>query len=207
MTLSVHPVEAVWFIVNLTTFLLTVSAFVDARADRAAVKLLNGHGRELIANATIRREGIRLTIQVLLLVVVVPGLFSDRAIVLSVPLVALMIVPVLLLLNSFFDARDRKALTVLVAADIVSDASRRFDRIEAALAENTVISQAARDDAQEAASVANHMNAKLFRQQEAGLAQGRERDAEAVILSETIDTTAAQVSDLHEGIAPQKDLS
>ena len=125
---DVHHVEAIWVLINLTTFVLTLSALIDARADRSAVKLLNGHARELVAEATVRREGLRLIVQSLLLVVVVPGLFSSREIVLSPAVVALMTVPVVLLSSSFFDARNRKALTALVAAEIA--ANHAEDRLE-----------------------------------------------------------------------------
>lgn len=210
MTFDVHPIEAAWVIVNLATFAFTLSAFVDARADRSAVKLLNGHARELIANGTVRREGIRVTVQLLLLSVVAPGLFSDRDIALSLPIVALMTVPVLLLLSSFFDARDRKALTVIVAADIVSDASKRFDRLEDALVENTRISQQASDHADKAYHEANSVNEKIAShgavlvQQGEDMAADRARNAQS---ADTIDTTAEEVHDLHEGVAPAKEPS
>lgn len=204
MTFDVNPIEAVWLVLNLVTFAFTLSAFVDARADRSAVKLLNGHARELIADGTVRREGIRLAVQVLLLVVVVPGLFSSREIVLSVPIAALMVVPVLLLGSSFFDARDRKALTVLVAADIVSDASRRFDRLEQALTENTAISSEAVVAAERAYHEANDVNNKIARQQEAGLAQGQERKAAEAALTASVEDTQEKVTDLHEGRAPER---
>jgi len=203
VTLSVGPLEALWIVTNLTTFALTLSALVDARADREAVKLLNGHARELAASGIVRREWIRLIVQMLLLAVAIPGVVSDREIVLTLPIAALMAVPCLLLLSSFLDARDRKALTVLVAADLLAGTTSELAAIRADIAENTRISQEASDHADKAYHEANDVNNKIARQGAALVQQGEDRASAAARLEGTVDATAGQVSDLHAGTAPE----
>jgi hypothetical protein len=190
MVFSVDYVEALWVILNLVTAALTLSALVDARADRSAVRLLNGHARDLAANGIVRREAIRLVVQVLLLAIAVPGLFSDAPRPLTPGLVMLMAIPVLLLLSSFFDARDRKALTVLVAADLLATRATKDAEIIAALHENTRISQKASDAADAAYHEANTVNAKL-----AAMSQGRTEMTEA--MAETVEDTHDRVTDIH----------
>jgi hypothetical protein len=81
------------------------------------VKLLNGKAREIATLGHVRREVMRGLVQVLLLAVAVPSLFSDRDISLTPALAALMAVPVLLLLQSYLDARERRLLTLVVARE------------------------------------------------------------------------------------------
>jgi hypothetical protein len=190
MVFSVDYVEALWVILNLVTAALTLSALVDARADRSAVRLLNGHARDLAANGIVRREAIRLVVQVLLLAIAVPGLFSDAPRPLTPGLVMLMAIPILLLLSSFFDARDRKALTVLVAADLLATRATKDAEIIAALHENTRISQKASDQAEAAYQEANHVNEKL-----AAMSQVRSEMTE--VMAETVDDTHDRVTEIH----------
>lgn len=213
---NISALEAIWVLINTVTLVLTVTALLDARADRTAVKLINGRARELAAWGIVRRERLRVMKQLLLLSIAIPGLFlADGAIrpePLRVwPVIALMSLALLLLYQSFSDARDRKRLTVLVTAEAVDVKEAAFDRLERAVAENTLISQGARDDAREAVQVANHINEKLVSQGDALLSQGEER-AERLAHTEeiveatatTVDETAAKVDDLHEGKAPQR---
>ena len=204
MTFSVGPLEAIWIVLNLITFALTVSALVDARADREAVKLLNGHARELAASGIVRREWIRLAVQTLLLTVAIPGVFIERDIVLSVPIGALMVVPVLLLLSSFLDARDRKALTVLVAADLLADATTRFDQLERLVTENTAISTEAVVEAKRAYEEANNLNERMSAQDVQIATIGEQGVAVGERIEDTVEDTAAKVTDLHAGTAPRQ---
>ena len=195
MTVSV--IEFVWVIVNVVTLAFTVTALFDARADRTAVRLLNGKARELAATGIVRREVIRVVVQVLLLSVALPSLFSDRQTQLSPALAVLMTVPVFLLLASFWDARDRKQMTVLVTADALLAKNDALERIETKLDANTAVSV-------EAFAVANTINEKLAAQGDALIQQGEDRAAErAERMESTLDTAAAQVADLHEGTAPK----
>lgn len=113
--IHVNAVEALWIIINSAVFAMAVIALADARADREAVRALNGKARELAAEGIVRREVNRLIVQILLLLLAVPAMFSDRDINLSFGVVVLMTIPVVLLIGSAQDAHDRKILTAAVA--------------------------------------------------------------------------------------------
>lgn len=115
--MNVNAVEAVWFLINAVTLVLSVLAYFAARGDREAVKALNGRARELAAAAQVRREGLRVIVQALLLSVVIPSLFVPGEAILNPQLVALMIVPVVLFASSWFDRRDRRALARTIALE------------------------------------------------------------------------------------------
>ncbi len=143
MTFSVNVVEFIWITVNTVTLFLTITAYFDARADRTAVRLLNGRARELAATGIVRREGLRMAVQILLLGVALPGLFTDREATFNPVIVALMAVPVLLLIASFLDSRDRKDLTVLVTAEALNVKTTALDRIERKVEESIVVAHEA----------------------------------------------------------------
>lgn len=169
MTLAVSLVEAVWIALNLSTLVLTFGALIDARADRTAVRLLNGNARELAAAGTVRREAIRVIAQTVLLAIAIPGLFSpDAPMTLrsAFAIGGLMVVSVLLLFASIFDTRDRKAMTVMVAAELLSERATDFQRLEA-------------------------QNAELA----AALA---ENTAQGAVTETTVEDTATKVADIHD---------
>lgn len=159
--LSVSAIEFGWIVVNLTASVLTLTALFDARADRTAVRLLNGHARELAADGIVRREVIRLVVQLMLLSIVIPGLFSDREITLSPVVLALIGIAVLLAFQTFLDARERKALTALVAADVIKDRDTGYARLERLVTENTVISSEGVVAAERAYDAANHVKERF----------------------------------------------
>lgn len=113
----VGPVELFWLAVNLMALALTVQALIEARHDRETVKRLNGRAREVAVAGDVRRAWERIVKVSLLLVVAVPGIFSDRDITLTPPIVALMLVPCIILLSAYRDSRERKLLTALVARE------------------------------------------------------------------------------------------
>jgi hypothetical protein len=205
---NVSPLELVWLLVNTVTLVFVIGGLFDARADRVAVRLLNGKAREIAASGNVRRELLRLVKVLLLLVVAVPGLFFADGEVRPpffrvLPAVALMAIAVLLLGQSFIDGRERKRLIILVAADASAVKVETLDRIEAKIDANTDVSQGARDDAHVAAEVANHLNERMAAQDRQILAQGEDAAAASADLKGTVETTAEQVSDLHEGTAPE----
>lgn len=207
MNFSMNVVEAVWISLNLITLILTLVLLIDARADRTAVRLLNGKARELAATGTVRRESFRVTVQALLLGVAVPGLFSDREAQLTPSVVMLIAVPAVLLVSSFLDYIDRKRMVVLVTADGLLVRNTTLDRIEQAVAAVQVTAQEASDHADKAYHEANSVNEKIAAhgavlvQQGQDMAADRERNAASDV---TIETTAEEVHDLHEGTAPEK---
>lgn len=153
---SIHigAVEAIWIVLNLTTLILAVVAYHETRRDAANVRSLNGHAREIAADGNVRRELIRVGVQSLLLGVTIPGIFNDREVMLTLPVLFLMILPVLLLTSSFLDARDRKNMMIVIAADLLHDREFAYARLEAAaerimgaIETNTAITQRASDRA------------------------------------------------------------
>ena len=202
--LHVNGVEALWIVLNLTTFVLTASALLDARADREAVRKLNGSARELVAKGIVRREGLRLVVQVLLLIIVVPGVFADREFNFTPAIAALMLIPIVLLISSAVDARDRRALTVVVAADLLEERTTALDRLEQALTENTDITREASAHADAAYHEANSVNLKIADLNEALVRQGDEQASDrqsgvevAEAIGATIEDTAEKVTDIH----------
>ena len=116
--MKVDLIEGVWLAVNLIALLVTVRAYIDARADREAVRELNGPVRELTATGFVRSAGLLVIAHLLLLSVVIPGLFVDRPVPISPPVLALVAVPIVLLTLSLTDWRDRRRIS-----DLVSQAS------------------------------------------------------------------------------------
>lgn len=163
MTLYVNEAEALWFVVSLATFVLTLFALADAWIARSVVKSLNGHAREIAANGNIRREGVRLIVQTLLLIVVIPSLFSDYPITLSPPSVALIAVPVMLFVNSVMDTVDRRKLIGAVAREVEAESIRTLGRIEVAITANTELTQVAADQAGEDRVIQVDTNATAHR--------------------------------------------
>lgn len=204
MKLSVDALELLWLVLNLSAFVLTYSAYIDAKADQRAVRLLNGSARELAANGVVRRELLRLWVQALLIAVVVPSLVEPSPVPSWYYAVILMAIPIVLLLSTLLDARDRRAMTVLVTSDLLAESQTALSRIEEKLDKNTEISQGAREDAHEAAEVANHMNEKIKVVGDALLIQGKalthddEARAQGARVEATVDETLEKVTDLHD---------
>lgn len=186
--MNVNEVEAVWLSVTLAGFVLTLFALWDAWVARGVVKRLNGHAREIAAAANVRREAIRLVVQTLFLIVVIPGLFSDRPLVLSISVAALIAVPVVLLANSVVDTVDRRRLIGVIETAMRLDSERSLGRIEAAIAENTELTQLAADHADAAYKVANNVNQKIASQGEAIIEQGEHAAADRLIGADTNET-------------------
>lgn len=112
--LHVDFIEAVWIGLNGVCLVVTIIAFIDSLRDRSAVRRLNGRARKLVVDGNVRREILRVIVQVLLIVVVVPGIFVDTPVKVTPLLVIFMAVPVVLLVSSLFDWRDRRNLNRLV---------------------------------------------------------------------------------------------
>lgn len=131
LPVDINTVEAVWITINLLTLVVTIYALGSARADQKAVAILNGHARELSAFGQVRREFLRLIVQVLLLGLAIPGLFSDRDIDPLNPFVdTLILISLLIAISSVWDARDRKVLTTMAAVDLIKGQEQGFARIE-----------------------------------------------------------------------------
>lgn len=108
--------EGFYVAVNVTAVVLTLFALYDAIVSRRVVRTLNGRAREIVADATVRREWFRLAVQLLLLSLAVPAVLKPGDTPLSFAVVCLLLIPVLLLASSIFDARDRRRVIHIIAA-------------------------------------------------------------------------------------------
>ncbi len=202
--ISINAVEAVWLTASALGFIFTVHALVDAWQQHAIVRRLNDRAAEIAAATNVRREVIRLPIQALLLFVVVPRLFSDQETPLTPTLAALLAVPILLLVNTLFDLRDRRRLVDATLGSVqvqIQQASQRLEngmaRLEHDLAENTARTIESGDKADAAYVAANDANTKLV----------AVTDAAAIVsgeLRETVHDTGTKVDDIHQRIVDDK---
>ena len=76
--------------------------------------------RTLVAAGSVRREWVRLGVQLLLLSLIVPGIFVDRPTQISWPVLALMGASAGLLVNTIADARERYRLARVLDAEGVA---------------------------------------------------------------------------------------
>lgn len=129
-TIFIDPLELLWITINLVTILMTAAALADALAVKRDVEILNGRAREIAATGNVRREIYRLVVQVLLLTIVVPGLFREAPTPLNITVATLMAIPIVLLVSTLLDARDRRRLTVLVTTDIMAERESSMARLE-----------------------------------------------------------------------------
>lgn len=157
---SINAVEALWISVNGLTLVLTLLALLDAWHDvRVAADVDRRRARVVTARGNVRREAFRMVAQLLLLAVAVPGAFSDREINLSPALIALIAVPIVLLLASAFDTRDRNRLATLVLEDIANE--RLKTALEASVQANIELTKEVGVKADAAYKEANHVNLKI----------------------------------------------
>lgn len=115
--IHVGTVELAWLGITFLALAICTGLLVDAVRDYRAVKALNGRAREVAVSGSVRGEAFRIVILACLFVVAVPGIFSDREVMLSLPIALLMAVPSLLLLWAYTDKRERRYLTALVARE------------------------------------------------------------------------------------------
>lgn len=164
MIISVNAVELLWLALSVVATTVTVAALLDARADVRAVRELNGAVRGIVVRGTFRRECVRLGIQAALFALVFPSLFTDREATLTPGLPIIFAIPVLMLVNTALDQRDRVRISKKIAKDVDVLRSLQMDRLETDLAENTRITQEASDNATAAFEAANHINEKIASQ-------------------------------------------
>lgn len=163
-----NAVELFWISVNVVGLSLTVWALRDAQRNVVAVRSLNGAIVGVAARGNLFREQLRFVIQTLFLAVGILSATDGREATLTLPAALLLMVPVLIVVNTLSEMRDRHIIVRKSDAAISAERDRRMDRLEAqghrievGIAANTVISQGARDDAREAATAANSVNEKI----------------------------------------------
>ena len=128
MTVSVDPLEGLWLLVNLVALIVTGLAMIEALRDLAVARTdseAQHEARELTAFGNVRREGLRIVVQLLLLSLVIPGLLSDRPIPITPFVVVFIAIPVVLLVSTVFDARERVKLGAILLAEVRTDRSNR----------------------------------------------------------------------------------
>lgn len=116
MGIDVNEVEAIWIALTLGGVVLRVLALRDACRDRVAIRALNGRAREIMADGSVRREVLRLVVQLLLLSIVVPAILRPGPTVISVGLLVVIAIPAVLFVDSVLDTRERRRLTAIVLA-------------------------------------------------------------------------------------------
>lgn len=203
--------EGFWILVNTITLAFVVGALSDARATQSAAELLKAPpSRVLVVAGDVRNEILRLVKVLILMTIAIPGIFFADGEVRPapfrvLPIVALIGLALLLLAQSFIDARARKRLLVLVTAEALEVKTNDLAELRDMLVDNTRISQEASDHADKAYHEANSVNEKIASQGAAIFKQGETMDADRAHNAAsrgTIETTAAEVHDLHEGDAP-----
>lgn len=160
--LYVDALEAVWLALNAIGVVLTIGALLEARRDLRAARDDEGdrsEPRELTAGGDVRRESLRLIVHTALLSIVIPGLFVDREIILSPILAALFTVPVVLLLQSALDLRERSILTEMLIRMIRDE--RAQGALESSVQKNIELTQEAASQAKAAYHEANNVNKKI----------------------------------------------
>lgn len=111
-------IEWLWVVINTVSLVVSVQSFREARRAQLAVAQLNGRAREIVAEAGVRREALRVGISLILLAIVVPLLFDDRETMLNFFVVALVSVALLLMVNAVSDARARRMLMAILWDEI-----------------------------------------------------------------------------------------
>lgn len=150
--MNINSVEWVWLSICVLGVIATIILLLDSLGERALVKtLFNGKRkvRHIIVRANIRRESMRLVMQLLLTGAVIPSLFrpgdftfvfdlsTDASRVLTAVTVAvlcLMAVPLLLLATSLADKRDRGTLRDLAIQVVREEGLVTNDEIVALIA-------------------------------------------------------------------------
>lgn len=107
------PIVIVWIAINATAALVTVFNLADALADRRNVLLHNGPSRTLVARDDVRREALRLAIQLLLLSAAIP--------IPDVAVVTLVGASLALLIQGVLDRRTRRQLAAIQMSAVLSE--------------------------------------------------------------------------------------
>jgi hypothetical protein len=174
--LHVAPLEALWFAINAVALVLTGLALVDADRDVRVAKADDSprhEARQAVAQGNVRREILRLLVHALLISIVLPGLFIDRPITLTPALGALLLVPMVLLVQTALDVRERAAVAAKLLVLVRTE--RDTLALEASVQANIELTKTAVEKAEAAYSVANHSNDKLAKLTE--LVAGKEDKA------------------------------
>lgn len=121
-----NTVEDIYVAVNSAGVALTALALYDAVLSRRVVRTLNGRARELLADAAIRRECLRLAKQFVLLSMALPSLAAPGDTSVNYLVAGLVALSVLLLLNTVLDTITRRRVVRILQAEVAAGAHERW---------------------------------------------------------------------------------
>lgn len=168
---GIDPVELIWIAFILGGAVFVVAALFDARADRDAVRRSNGKVRTIQTRGNVRREWLKLAKLGVMLGAVIPLLPVVRPNVVSPTVLLLMAVPLLILIASALDAKDRRELGRISDAAIEAERASVESKVDA-LAEQITVGT-------EDATAAALAGAEAATRAEAAVAESTARVAEA----------------------------
>lgn len=119
-------VEGAWISVNLVSLVVTGYALIDAVKDFLNVRRLNGQSLRTASLHSIRREALRVSKVVALIILSVPALRAPGDTNLSPLVLALFYIALALLLNSLLDVIERRSLNRSTTSEFVADLERRL---------------------------------------------------------------------------------
>jgi hypothetical protein len=179
--MQVNLMETLWIAACLSGVVVTAVLVWDAAAERDGYSRTPNDSarrlaRMLVLNGNIRRDSIRLATQLCLLAVVAPSLFRPGEVPLvldlstpesllmtltTVAVLSLLAVPVLLLVNSVLDFRDRRRLRAVVVALVEDERSDLLAAIDRVGGETVDAIDKVGDKADAAYHEANQVNVKI----------------------------------------------
>jgi hypothetical protein len=151
--LDLSAVEWFWLLVNASALGFQLLSLWWAWDRRSTVKQLNGKAREIAAAGNVRREIIRVAVQLLFIGIAIPSIFSPAEIRLTPPLLCLLLIPPLVCLNSALDVRDTLLLIRIAHSEIEDERARTLTEIKEALDHQTEATIAAIERSRDAEKV------------------------------------------------------
>lgn len=151
--MDLSAVEWFWLLVNAAALGFQILSLWWALDRRETVRQLNGKAREIAASANVRREVLRVAVQLLFIGIVIPSVFSSNEIRLTPPLLCLLLIPPLVCLNSALDVRDTFRLIRIAEDEIEQDRVRSLTEIREAIERQTAATVAAIEHTTEAEKV------------------------------------------------------
>lgn len=122
--MNINPVEAVWLGVGLIAAVVTLLNLIDAEQARRAV-FGTSRAWRIQAAANVRREVVSLVMAIGTVLIVVPSLGRPGDVEMTALILVFMSIPFGLAVNSIFDARTRRTLARMVAAEMAAERRKK----------------------------------------------------------------------------------
>ncbi len=144
--MNINWLEATWLVICGVGTLVTLHLLIDALRERVEYRRTKNdtarrRARNLVLDGNVRRDSLRLVVQLCLLSVVFPSLlrpgepdlgFSDDVLFAhTVAVLAIMVAPIVLLISSLFDARDRRNLRILSLSLVITEVAANTAAVDA----------------------------------------------------------------------------